>query len=387
VFSNKKSLTLISFVGLTSFALVFNTFIAGLYIIGQDFGIKPDLMGVILGVYFIGFAISSSFNNSWSEKFGIKPVFIAGYAANFLCLLTLPSVQILPLFYLIMFIMGLGGGIMESATTTLMLKLHSDNTRGIVTLSQAFFCIGAIAGGFIAGVAFGNNISWRVVVYIVAGVSSIGLVLQGFADYGIAKTEPSAGGTEEKMSLHDFLSPVFIALCVLLFIYVYYETAIASWIPYTMKSYFGTTEPVPQWTLSGFWVMMIIGRLLLTKVPEQWNSITMITILYGVLVPITLLLLFVKNSGAAVVLYLMFGGACAVIWPLIVAVIGSIFKKNTGTFVGLAIAAGATGAGLAPILSGITIENWGVVPHFIVVGVMIVLSFLITLKLKNKIKA
>lgn len=244
-------------------------------------------------------------------------------------------------------LMGLGGGIIESMSTTVLSDMYPGRRKFFLNISQLIYCVGAVAGPAMMSWLLPLGVSWRVCFAGIA-VTSFFLVLL------FSRATLPVSTQDERIHFKAFKAIVrrrtFVLPCLAIFLYVLAEACV---IVYG-NAYLQTVHQAPErWAiafLSFFWIGMMLGRWGCAVIPERIPYAPLIAAL--LLLTATTLVLQYWASGwvASLILLVLTGTACSGTWPLIVGMSAVLNPRYSGTVLGITIAAGSLGCVGAPTL-------------------------------------
>jgi len=255
-------------------------------------------------------------------------------------------------------LMGIGGGVLESMSSTVLSDLFPDRRKFYLNLSQAFYCLGAILGPAIMSTLLPLGISWRVCFMGVAVAALVLLTLYSKSTLPIPtsleRIQPAALKVMVKKS--SFTLP-----CAALFCYVLTESSIVIYA----NTYLQTVHNAPEhWaiaSLSLFWFTMMLGRWACTKIPEQASYGTSTAALLIAAASMLILQQWAESWQVSLMLFSLTGLTFSGVWPLIIGMSATRNPLYSGTVLGSTIAVGSLGCIMAPslvtVLLGIVAEK------------------------------
>ena len=341
---NVKFITYISFAALTFLGLYLSIFQRLLEIISTDFGFNKVLMGSLITVHFFGILVGPLLSGEICDKFGRKIVIIYSLALFALGLLFLLFFSNVVIFFIGLFFIGAGFGVIEGSLSTLLTDLHPKETNRIMNISQMFFSIGTVVGPFLV-IAFINYFNWKLIFIIniiFVLFFLLTFVMKPFPDYKIKKTDYI-------ITLKLFKKKEFMLLCISMIMYVGVEEGIAFWITSYVNEW--TQNPLyPSLMLSAFWFSMVIGRYLQSKFSAK---ISEFIIIGAILASIFLVVSILSNAFLSILVSFFFVGlGLSGIWPMTMSIAKRIYPKFTGTAFGIMMACCAIGGITIPFVMG-----------------------------------
>lgn len=244
-------------------------------------------------------------------------------------------------------LMGMGGGILESMSATLISDMFPDRRKFFLNLSQVMFCMGAITGPAMMSWLLPLGVSWRVCFLGVAAIAMLPLALYSCSTLPV----PTHDERIHIAALRTIIGRrTFLLPCIALFLYVLAESGVVVY----GNAYLQTVHAAPErWGiafLSLFWFSMMLGRWLCASIPERIPYAPLTAALL-VITAGTLALQFLAGGWiASLVFFAMTGFAFSGTWPLIVGMSASLNRGYSGTVLGITIAVGSLGCVAAPSL-------------------------------------
>jgi FHS family glucose/mannose:H+ symporter-like MFS transporter len=240
----------------------------------------------------------------------------------------------------LLFVSGLGFGLMEVATNTLLVLVGGARSVNLLNFAHLFFGIGSFIAPALATRAVEAGVSWRV-PFLVAG-GAAGLVALGWRLVTVPASD--AGQTDARPRARGAPSGTVLLLAALLGIYVGVENGIGAWLTKYMVAVHRSTLAEAGNVLSLYWLALALGRLALSVSAHRMAETRLILAL-SVLstggLAAALLLAGSDRSAAAgfVVAGLGFSG----IFPAVISLGGRAGPHDTGAVMGVLVTGAAIG--------------------------------------------
>ena len=231
-----------------------------LTVLADDFDVSLDTAGLLITVLFFGSILASGAMAVWLHRFdsglltgtGLLLVAFgtAGIALAPAWEAALASVAL----------SGLGGGLMDAGSHTIVARVSPDVTRGINRLNVCF-AVGAVAGPLWSGSVLAVDDGAREFVYLgiavlAAGVSAFVLSTRSTTAIPHSDEAPTAHAITVGM---DSLAWVMGAL---LFLYVGAEFGLGSWVASYADEEFEAGTFVGGLITAGYWGALMAGRMI-----------------------------------------------------------------------------------------------------------------------------
>lgn len=330
--------------------------------------------GLLLMAINLFYPLSAWFSGMLGDRYGKPPVLIVGCllmsAPFFLCSVVAGMAAMI--FFMLLF--GVGGGIVESQGTALLCDVNYGRERRAVSLSQAFYCVGATAGPFLIAGAF------RVVpgLTLTPVLLAVGCVAVAGAVLLIPLRRLPKAHAEHAASLSGLSFSRDLALFTIsIFLYVAVEMGFAGWLVVYGGTYYGMAIADAPLLLTCFWCGQGAVRFLISAVhiPLSDRSLLLVS-LVGTIV-FHALAMFTAGVAVLYVAVIFSAVSMGAFWPTLVGMAGARFRGNSGVAVGVVVGLG----GLAASLIQIAIGSLAKIPALGLRGALISLFALMFLNL------
>ena len=229
--------------------------------LAEDFGVSLDRAGVLLTVAFLGGIAASG--GVALRLHRVEPRLFTGGGLLLLALgmagLGFANSWALALGSLAF--AGIGGGLMDAGSHTIVARVSEDVTRGINRLNVCF-AVGAIVGPLLSGSVLAANANGRWIVYgCVALLAAAGAVL-------MLATPPGDGygaeatGSGDGQSEHAGMSRLAWLMGAVLFLYVGAEFGLGSWVASYTDAEFDAGTFAGGVITAAYWGSLMCGRLI-----------------------------------------------------------------------------------------------------------------------------
>jgi fucose permease len=315
--------------------------------LSERFHLTPAQNGAIAFAQAIGLMIASLGVGPLLDTQGDKAGLILGLALICAALFALPRSSGFRAILVLLFLLGLGGGIVVTGANALVSSVNPDHRAIALNLVNLFFGLGGLATPFIAANLFRRN--WVRLCYTVASLTVVTLAVQaatrmpapaGAASFALAHAGPILG------------RPLLFLLGAFLFLYITCEVGIWNWLPRHLIAQ-GIPEKSALNILSlGFALGLLIGRIGVSPILIHVPAVE-VTLAASVLMAITTFLMLRTNRPAtAAALVFLAGIAMAPVFPTALAITGTAFPQMTGTAIGIVITCGWAGLAVSSRIIG-----------------------------------
>lgn len=315
--------------------------------LSERFKLTPTQNGTIATVQALGLIIASLSVGPLLDTQGDKVGLILGLGSIAVALFLLPRSKGYGNILLLMFLLGMGGGIVVTGANALANSVSGSQSAVVLNLVNLFFGLGGLATPFIAANIFKKN--WVRLCYTVAGLTVAALAVQAFAHM------PAPTGNAQFLlaNVGPILGkPVIFMLGLFLFLYITCEVGVWNWLPRHLIAQ-GIPESRALNILSlGFALGLLIGRVAISPVLAHAPAIE-VTLGASIAMAITTFLMLQTNKpGMAFALVFIAGLSMAPVFPTTLAITGQAFPQMTGTALGFVITCGWVGLAVSSRIIG-----------------------------------
>lgn len=315
--------------------------------LSERFHLTPTQNGTIATVQALGLIIASLGVGPLLDTQGDKIGLILGLGSIAAALFLLPRAKGYGNILLLLFLLGMGGGIVVTGANALANSVSGSQSAVVLNLVNLFFGLGGLATPFIAANIFKKN--WVRLCYTIAGLTVVALAVQavakmpaptGNAQFLLAQVGPILG------------KPVIFLLGLFLFLYITCEVGVWNWLPRHLIAQ-GIPESRALNILSlGFALGLLIGRVAISPVLAHAPAIE-VTLGASIAMAITTFLMLQTNKpGLAFALVFIAGLSMAPVFPTTLAITGQAFPQMTGTALGFVITCGWVGLAVSSRIIG-----------------------------------
>lgn len=314
--------------------------------LSDRFQLTPTQNGTIAFAQAIGLMIASLAVGPLLDTQGDKVGIILGLVCIAAALFALPRAKGFGSIVLLLFLLGVGGGIVVTGANALVSGVSEAHRATALNLVNLFFGLGGLATPFISANLFQRN--WVRLCYTVAVLTVATIAVQGVAPM----PPPSGSGFVLTQAGPILGRPLLFLLGFFLFLYITCEVGIWNWLVRHLIAQ-GIPESKALNILSlGFALGLLVGRVgvspILIKVPA-----VEVTLAASAAMAITTFLMLRTNKPlSAAVLVFVAGLSMAPVFPTTLAITGTAFPQLTGTAIGFVITCGWAGLAVSSRIIG-----------------------------------
>lgn len=344
----------------------------------EQFGIGVVGMGTMVSILHVASMLAPAVMGAVADRIGKKQVLVL-FTVLFGCGCLIAAFSLfLAIFVIAMLVIGAGYSVCESLTSAVCVEVSSENGARYINLTQCLLSVGAILGPIVIGnlpmVAFEN---WRI-LYVLCGIP---LVIIGIILSRMTFPAAETSAKETKTSARQlWLSPVFIALVVGMFMYVGLETGFGYFIEILFDGK-PTGSHLGAYGISAYWAGMALSRLIYSLHTYQPKRAVRLSFLGAAVCFVALIL--IGSGWICVGLCALVGFTYGPIWTTIVAGAAERFPQHKASATGLMSASCGLGGIIYPMFMGIIVDSLDIRIGFLILTVSAVIGAVMAFALKN----
>ena len=261
---------------------------------------------------------------------------------------------------------GLGSGIVDAGVNALFMDLYPGRAAMLNRL-HLFFALGALAAPLAVGTAVGSGLPWPWLLLLTAAVAApVGIALGSQPMPPAHPVEPEAddassgatspegwAGSRGRVGLGR--APLLL-LAIAIGCYVATELGVSSWLVRYL-------EPAPlevaTLALSLFWASLGLGRLVSSFVVDRMGAVRFATVWAAGCGVAIVAAIVVPWLPAAIALFAVAGFAAGPVYPMIMAIGGSLYPGRASMVSSTLASAAIVGSIVYPPLMGVVSETAG----------------------------
>ena len=332
-----------SFFGVTMLSL--GPILGPLNAIVEGANALPSTMsiGIIIGTILFGPVV---------DKFGYKWLLILASVCALAGVQGLATCQEISLLHASIFLLGLGGGILNGETNALVSDIYDDNKRGgRLGLLGAFYCIGALLWTLL------NYFipDFRIPLNAVSAVMAVFIVSFFFIAFPKAKPQENVSISK---SLGLLKYPALIMFAVVLFFQCAFEGTSGNFTVQYLAHTGGMDNAAATLAMTWFTVGMLAGRLPLGNIMNKLKELgTLYLYLSVALVGVILFFIEASSAVAVYIAMILIGFGAGATFPVVLNFIGGAFKELSGTAFSIALFIGLCGQSVGNKFMGLQFDG------------------------------
>lgn len=315
--------------------------------LSRRFQLTPRQNGTIAFAQAVGLMLASLAVGPLLDDVGKKAGLILGLSVIVIALLALPRSAGYRSIVFLLFLLGMGGGIVVTGANALTSDVGEAHRAIALNLVNLFFGLGGLLTPFISANLLRGN--WVRLCYTIAALTVGTLAIQAIAPM----PPPTGAGRFIFANAGPVLGrPLLFLVGFFLFLYVGCEVGVWNWLVRHLIAQ-GVPEGRALNILSlGFALGMLIGRVAVAPILVHVSAVD-VTLAASIAMAITtFLMLRVHKPAVAASLVFLAGVAMAPVFPTTLAIVGGAFPSMTGTALGIVITFGWAGLAVSSRIIG-----------------------------------
>ncbi len=350
--------------------------------------IRLDLNNVEAGTLFsilpFGLLIGSIFFGPLADKYGYK--WLLATASLFLTFgfLGIAHAHNLTLLRVCIFLFGVGGGVINGATSALISDLSSDDKKiANLNLLGVFFGVGAFCMPLVLSVI--PQSAYISAINITAAVSVLIAILFLSISYPITVKK-------EKISfqlIHQFFkNKLFLIICFFLFFQSAFEAIINNWSVLYFTQHLHVSQKQALVALSFSVLGLTLMRILTGGVFRNIATKNLIQLAF-LLLSVGVICLFIPSPSAIyinIVGLFLIGAGLSPGFPVMLGLTGSIYKEVSGTAFSFVMLIALSGNMIINYITGLLIQSYSISALGYIILTEIVVMVALYLLMRKDIK-
>lgn len=276
-----------------------------------------------------------------------------------------------------MFISGLGFGVVEVTLNTLLVAMGGARRANLLNLAHLFFAVGAFIGPAAAARAVAGGVSWRTVFGVAGGLAAavaLGWALQPIPHAARVDDSPA----QEQARATPLRSKLTMVMALMLAAYVGAEMGIGGWLSKYMVAVRGVDLSYAGTAVSLYWMGLAAGRLVLSATSQYLSEQRLVLGLTIFAAAAFAFALVTPQPALAVVAFALTGLGFSGIFPGVIALAGRYHPDNVAGITSAVVTGAALGGITIPWVMSAVADGFGLVAgmgfYLIMCGLMIVLA-------------
>ena len=350
-----------------------------------SFAVDKIFIGLLASLFAAGALIGSVSFGPIVDRFGYKFILIFSLIFLFSGFEVIGRTSQLNVIRAMIFLFGLGGGIINGGTSALVSDLYPEKKGAYLSILGVFWGVGALSFPLVTSILLNNGMNYSSILTLIGLLTLIPIAM-----LLVLKCPPpkNSGGIPYRKYLNMIKNPTILLIGFFLFFQSGFETLTTTWTPkYFLEKYMSDTQTALL-SLTAMSISLTVSRLLLgylLKKFENWK-----VLLAGLIITILGLLIMRLGTsylaGMIGISLLGFGAAAA--FPVMLGYVGSMYPEISGAAFSLILFIALSGNALLNALGGYIFEKYQISSFAIfmigILLIMIFLLYLIALRIKKQ---
>jgi fucose permease len=353
---------------------------------GNYYNVDKAMLSLIFFAGSVGYLVAALNSNFLSRKLGnvkflslgklafLSGVFVFCFQPPIYLLLSVP------------FLLGFGAAILEAALNAHMAKLP--NKGILLNYLHAFYGAGALLSPFIGSYVLESDLSWTWIYFVITVLTFALLISIRWLFTNSDRAEAVTESEGENTAIESPLKYRFVWLFA--FFSLFYagaEISLGNWSYSFLTQYRNEGTVLAGWLMSGYWLGLTMGRVLLAPLINRLGSQRVVNICLMGTISGVLILNFMTFSFTSAFGLLLAGFCLGPIMPTALAFLSNVVPPHllTGSISFIA-SLGSVGKALFPWIAGNIADELGLemfLPYVIAIVLTIVISWIAILTRAN----
>lgn len=347
----------------------------------DKFSLDAARAGSLFPLMSIGMLLGSLFFGPIVDRYGYKGLLIVCAGMVLAGLQLIGAATSLGALRAAMFLIGLGGGVINGASNALVADIYEEERGARLSLLGVFFGIAAFALPFLLGLlleTFGYArlaalVGWSVAIPILF------FLLIRFPEPKHKQGFPLKEGAK-------LIKEVPLLLFgLMLFFESGMEMTMGGWSSTFFKQELAIDSSRAVLYLSFFWLALMTSRLLLPALMKRASHGRLLVSFISIAFLGTLILLTAPTAALALPGLMLVGFGFAAVFPIVLGFVGDLYPRLSGTAFSMVFVMALTGGSLMPWISGLLGNTHGLRMALAIVPAGLVLMALVFMVLNNRL--
>ena len=254
------------------------------------------------------------------------------------------------------FLLGLGGGGLNSGSNAFIADLHPENQAAALNRLGAFFGVGAVFIPLFIGSLL-NFVPLSTILVMTAVIAASPGIL-----YLVLRFPPgkhATGGFPLREARRLLLHPVVLLIGILLFFQSGNEMTVNAWLATHLVNNLPLSAAQGPLYLAGFWGAVMVGRAVSPRILRYMSERTLIQASALASAVAVLLFALYPHILLSALLAVLIGFCMAAIFPCVLGIAASSFPGFSATVFGIVMSMALVGGMVIPWVSGELVEARG----------------------------
>ncbi len=377
---NRKAVFSAACVAMFIFGIVMSILGALLPSVIEQFGLDKAMAGSLFPLMTIGMLLGSLLFGPIVDRYGYKILLIVCSTFVLAGLLMIGRATGLDLLRGAMFLIGLGGGVINGASNALVSDIYEEERGARLSLLGVFFGISAFSIPFLLGLLM-KSLGYARLATLVGAAVAIPILFFLFIRFPEPKQKQGFPLKEGAKLIRE--APLLL-FGLMLFFESGMEMTMGGWSATFFNEALATESSRAVIYLSFFWLALMAARLLLPALLKRSQAGRLLVSFVAIAFLGTLLLLSAGEAGEALPGLMMVGFGFAAVYPIVLGFVGDRYPQLSGTAFSMVFVMALTGGSLMPWISGLLGKAYGLRMALAIVPAGLILMTLVFTIVRNK---
>lgn len=342
--------------------------------IGADLHIDRGHCGLIFSTHFAGYILAVIAGGYLGERVRNRfHILLAGCVLMIGSCLALWAAKSLFAVSLVFCILGMAVALLQTTASALCADLNHARQEHAIGVLYIFFAVGAVLGPVGCAFLLHAGLDWRWMFMLpAAGGVVMGLVMMSTSEDDRGKVEALKLGDVRLM----LRSRQLVLSCIAIMLYVGVETAVWGWMADIVHEKAGLGRALSAVTLSLFWFVVMIGRVIGASMIKKTGAASISLILTISCLFTIALLAVVQTAWHVWVAVPIIGLSFSAVFAGLLALGTTAADQRASTGAGMMIVASGTGGMIIPAIAGFVSQSAG---FSVSIGMLIVIQVVLVM--------
>lgn len=324
--------------------------------LAEQVGSTESAIGVLLTAIFLGALIAQATVGPLMDRFGPRPLLLAGLAIFNLGTIGILFSPELEIILAAGVIYGIGFGSLETGSNVLVTELYPDQNVSVLNSLHLFFGIGSVISPAVAA----QTLEWSdsAIPAMWIGFVMLLALWPGSLRLPARIVHAESGTARITLGKFSYRNLLLWGLGLVLLVYVSAEMGLSSWMTQYVEDSTVLSKAAGARITSIYWLALTIGRLAGIRWGNQFSGDGVLLIsLIGSAVGAVLL---AAGSGIAVLTVIgtvVVGFFFGPVYPTVIAVATATFRSGPGKAASLISSLASLGGMMGPALQGVLLNE------------------------------
>jgi len=343
----------------------------------QSFEVDKIFIGLLASLFATGALIGSVSFGPIVDRFGYKIILIVSLLLLFVGFEVIGRTANLNVIRAMVFLFGLGGGVINGGTSALVSDLNPDKKGAYLSILGVFWGVGALSFPLITSVLLKTGMDYSAILILIGM-----FVLIPIAMFALLKCPPAKNseGIPYQKYVEMIKNPAILLIAFFLFFQSGFETLVTTWTPKYFLEMYSLETQTAILSLTVMSISLTLARVLMgyvLKKVENWK-----VVMAGLFVVVSgfLLMRFGGSFSVGLVGIALVGLGASATVPVMLGYVGAMYPEISGAAFSLVLFIALTGNAILNAIGGVVFETYHI-GSFIafMIGISVVMFFLLTM--------